>query len=103
LIDALNEKDRLIEKQDDLLFEVQDKVVEVEKFLTLEVKKNELLFVELSTCHSFVSSLKIVNDELNDRIAKLNECHVASLPIEHVVICTRCKDVDVDHVLQILL
>jgi hypothetical protein len=95
LIDALNEKDRLIEKQDDLLFEVQDKV--------LEVKKNELLFVELSTCHSFVSSLKIANDELNGRIAKLNECHVASLPIEHVVIGTRCKDVDVDHVLQILL
>jgi hypothetical protein len=29
LIDALNEKDRLIEKQDDLLFEEHDKVVQV--------------------------------------------------------------------------
>jgi hypothetical protein len=31
LIDALNEKDRLLEKQDDFLYEEYDKVVEVEK------------------------------------------------------------------------
>jgi hypothetical protein len=54
------------------------------------------LSVELSTSHSFVSSLKITNDELNDRIEKLNECHVASSSIEHVVICNRCKDIDVE-------
>jgi hypothetical protein len=31
LIDAFNEKDRLLEKQEDLLYEKHDKVVEVEK------------------------------------------------------------------------
>jgi hypothetical protein len=53
------------------------------------------LYVELSTSHSFVSSL-ITNDELNDRIEKVNECHVASSSIEHVVICNRCKDIDAE-------
>jgi urease accessory protein UreE len=33
LIDALNEKDRLLEKQGDLLYEEHDKVVEVENLL----------------------------------------------------------------------
>jgi hypothetical protein len=31
LMDALNEKDRLLEKQEDLLYEEHDKVIEVEK------------------------------------------------------------------------
>jgi hypothetical protein len=35
LIDALNEKYRLLEKQEDLLYEEHDKVVEVEKFLDI--------------------------------------------------------------------
>jgi hypothetical protein len=55
-----------------------------------------LLSVELSTCHSSVSSLKIANDELNDRIEKLNESHVASSSLEHVVICNKFNDIDVD-------
>jgi hypothetical protein len=47
LIDALNEKDRLIQKQEDLLYEEHYKVVEVEKSLALEIKKNEMLAFEL--------------------------------------------------------
>jgi hypothetical protein len=39
LIDALNEKDRLLEKQEYLFYEEHDKVVEVEKSLTLEIRK----------------------------------------------------------------
>jgi hypothetical protein len=50
----------------------------------------------LSTYHSSISSLKIANDELNDRIKKLNECHVASSSLEHVTIYNRCKDIDID-------
>jgi hypothetical protein len=71
-------------------------VIEVEKSLTLEVKKNELLSTELSSCHSSISSLKIANDDLNARIEKLNECNVVSSSLEHVSICTRCKDFDFD-------
>jgi hypothetical protein len=48
---------------------------------------------ELSACHESVSSLKNLNDKLN---AKLEEVNKASSCVEHVVICNRCKDFDVD-------
>jgi vacuolar-type H+-ATPase subunit H len=43
LIDALNEKDRLLEKQEDILYEEHDKFVSVQKSLALETKRNEIL------------------------------------------------------------
>jgi hypothetical protein len=58
LIDALNEKDKLLEKQEDILYEEHDKFISVQKSLALEVKKNELLSSELSTCYDSISSLK---------------------------------------------
>jgi hypothetical protein len=93
LIDALNEKDRLLEKQEDILYEEHDKFVSVQKSLALEIKRNEMLSSELSTCHESVSSLKNLNDELN---AKLEEVNKANSCVEHVSICNRCKDFDVD-------
>jgi hypothetical protein len=39
LINALNEKDRLLEKQEDILYEEHDKFISVQKFLALEIKK----------------------------------------------------------------
>jgi hypothetical protein len=64
LIDALNEKDRLLEKQEDILYEEHDKFVSVQKYLALETKRNEMLSSELSACHESISSLKSLNDEL---------------------------------------
>jgi hypothetical protein len=58
LIDALNEKDRLLEKQEDILYEEHDKFVSVHKSLALEIKKNEILSSELSSYHESISSLK---------------------------------------------
>jgi intracellular sulfur oxidation DsrE/DsrF family protein len=84
LIDALNEKNILLEKQEDILYEEHDK---------FEIKRNEMLSSELSACHETVSSLKIINDDLN---AKLEVVNKSSSCIEHVVICNRCKDFDVD-------
>jgi hypothetical protein len=49
LIDALNDKNRLLEKQEDLLYEEHDKFVEAQKSLALEIKRNEMLSFELST------------------------------------------------------
>jgi hypothetical protein len=93
LIDALNEKDRLLEKQEDILYEEHDKFISVQKSLALEIKRNEVLSSELSACHESLSSLKSLNDELN---AKLEEVNNTSSCVEHVVICNRCKDFDVD-------
>jgi hypothetical protein len=91
LIDALNEKDRLLEKQEDLLYEEHDKFVEAQKAHALEVKRNEMLSYELSTCHETIATLKGVNDDLN---AKLEVASKSNSCVEHV--CTRCKDLNVD-------
>jgi hypothetical protein len=93
LIEALNEKDRLLEKQEDILYEEHDKFVSAQKSLALETKRNEMLSSELSTCHESISSLKNLNDELN---AKLEEVSKTSSCVEHVSICNRCKDFDID-------
>jgi hypothetical protein len=52
-----------------------------------------MLSSELSACHESVSSLKNLNDELN---AKLEEVSKNSSCVEHVIICNRCKNFDVD-------
>jgi hypothetical protein len=52
LIDALNEKDRLLEKQEDILYEEHDKFINVQNTLALEINKNELLTSELSVCNT---------------------------------------------------
>jgi hypothetical protein len=52
-----------------------------------------MLSSELSACHESVSSLKNLNDELN---AKLEEENATRSCVEHVVICNRCKDFDVN-------
>jgi hypothetical protein len=93
LIDALNEKNRLLEKQEDLLYEVHDKFVSVQNSLALEVKRNEMLSCELSTCHESISSLKSINFDLNTKLEITNK---SSSCVEHVVICNRCKDFNVD-------
>jgi hypothetical protein len=90
LIDALNEKNRLLEKQENILYEEHDKFVSVQKYLALEVKRNEMLSSELSACHETISSLRSVND------AKLEIANKSSSCVEHVVICNRCKDFNVD-------
>jgi DNA repair exonuclease SbcCD ATPase subunit len=93
LIDALNEKYRLLEKQEDILYEEHDKFISVQKSLALEIKRNEMLSSELSTCHESISGLKNLNDDLNAKLEKIN---ATSSCVEHVVICNRCKDVDFD-------
>jgi hypothetical protein len=93
LIYALNEKDRLLEKQEDILYEEHDKFVSVQKSLALEIKRNEILSSELSTCHETISSLKSLNDELTTKLEGFNK---SSSCEEHVVVCDRCKDFDVD-------
>jgi hypothetical protein len=93
LIDAINEKDRLLEKQEDILYEEHDKFINVQKFLALEIKKNELLSSELFACNDSISKLKKLNVDLN---AKLEEFNFASSSVEHVVICNKCKDTNID-------
>jgi hypothetical protein len=59
----------------------------------ISLSRNEILSSEISACHESISSLKSVNDELN---AKLEVANKSSSSVEHVVICNRCKDFDVN-------
>jgi hypothetical protein len=52
-----------------------------------------MLSYELSTCHETISTLKGVNNDLN---AKLEVANKSNSCVEHVMICTRCKDFDID-------
>jgi hypothetical protein len=87
LIDALNDKDRLLEKQEDILYEEHGKCINTEKYLALEIKKIEIFSSKLSSYHDSIASLKSLNVDLNATIEKLN---VASSSLEHV-----CKDIDI--------
>ena len=52
-----------------------------------------MLSSELSMCHEWISSLKVLNDDLN---AKLEKANTTKSCVEHVVICNRCKDYDIN-------
>jgi hypothetical protein len=93
LIDALNEKVKLLEKQEDILYEEHDKFVSVQKSLALEIKKNEIMSSELSSCHESIASLKDLNNDLNTKLEKAN---ATSSCVVHVFICNRYKDVNID-------
>jgi hypothetical protein len=83
----------LLEKQEDLLYEEHDKFISAQNSLALEVKRNEMLSCEISTCHESISSLKSINVDLNTKLEIANK---SSSCVEHVVICNRCKDFNVD-------
>jgi hypothetical protein len=129
LIETINEKDDLLECQEDLLVKENKKIVKLKNAYTLEVEKCEKLTKELSICYDSISCLRIENDNLvskveklnvcnnsitclrdenarlNDKIEKLNVCKPSTSTVEHVTICTRCRDVNVeaigDHIAMI--
>ncbi len=64
------------------MYEEHDKFVEAQKSYALEVKRNEMLSFELSTCHETISTLQGVNNDLN---AKLEVANKSNSCVEHVV------------------
>jgi hypothetical protein len=62
----------------------------------LEVEKSENLSKELIICNDSISCLRDENASLNAKIDELNVCKPSTSTIEHVTICTRCKDINVE-------
>jgi hypothetical protein len=120
LIEAINESDELLESQEDFLIKENKKFVKLKNDYAQEVEKCENLSKELSICHDSISSLRTENasliskvkqlnvcndsiscliDEnaiLNAKIEELNVCRPFTSIVNHVTICTRCRDVNVD-------
>jgi hypothetical protein len=96
LIKIINEKDEILECQEDLLVKENKKIDKLKDDLALEVEKCKNLTKELNTCNDSISCLKTENVSLIAKIEELNACKVPTSTIEHVTICTRCRDIDVN-------
>jgi hypothetical protein len=51
---------------------------------------------ELDVCNVSISNLRDENDILHAKIVELNSCKPSTSTVEHVTICTRCRDVNID-------
>jgi chromosome segregation ATPase len=120
LIEAINEKDELLDSQEDFLIKENKKFVKLKNAYAQEVEKCENLTKELSICHDSISSLRnknaslvskieklnVCNDSisclrdeiarLKSKIEELNTCKSSTSTVEHVSICTRCRYINVD-------
>jgi hypothetical protein len=91
-----NEKDDILECQEDLLVKENKKFVKLKNAYALEVEKCENLSKDLSMCDDSISCLRIENHNLIAKIEELNVCKPSTSTIEHVTICTKCRDINVD-------
>jgi chromosome segregation ATPase len=96
LIETINEKDDILESQEDLLVKENKKFVKLKNAYALEVEKCENLSKELNICNDSISCLRTKNDNLIAKIEELNASNVSTSTVEHVIICTRCRDVNID-------
>jgi hypothetical protein len=120
LIETINEKNDLLESQEDFLIKENKKFVKLKNAYTQEIEKCENLSKELSICHDSISSLRTENASLVFKIEKLNVCNdsfsclrdeniklnakidelnaykPSTSTIDHVTICTRCRDVNIE-------
>jgi hypothetical protein len=74
LISAINEKDELLDSQEEFLIKENKKHVKTKNAYALEVEKCEKLTSELSTCHDTISSLSNENAKLIAKVEKSNVC-----------------------------
>jgi hypothetical protein len=68
------------------------------QFPILEMKKASLIakIDELNVCKKSISCLRNENATLHAKIGELNVCKPSTSTVDHVSICTRCRDVNVD-------
>jgi hypothetical protein len=72
------------------------KIVKLKDAYALAVEKCENLSKELNICNDSISCLRTENDSLIAKIEELNACNISTSAVEHVTICTRCRDVNID-------
>jgi prefoldin subunit 5 len=51
---------------------------------------------DLNICNDSISYLRDENVKLNAKIEELNACKPSTSTVDHVSICTRCRDVNVE-------
>jgi chromosome segregation ATPase len=109
-----------LDSQEDFLIKENKNFFKLKNAYAQEVEKYENLSNELSMCHDSISSLRnenaslvskieklnVCNDSisclrdenarLKSKIEELNTCKPSTSTIEHVSICSRCRDINVE-------
>jgi hypothetical protein len=73
-----------------------DKLNESLSSLKMENEKLIAKAKDLDVCNISISNLKNENAILHTKIDELNVCKPSTSTIEHVNVCTRCRDINVD-------
>jgi hypothetical protein len=111
IANLINENARLIAKVDsnacdDSISNLRDnnasllaKIEKLNASLTSLRIENEKLIAkakDLDVCNVSISNLRNENAILHAKIVELNSCKPSTSTVEHVTICTRCRDINVD-------
>jgi hypothetical protein len=96
LVISINEKYDVVECQEELLTKEHDKYVKLKKALAHEKEKFKHLTNEVKTYNDSISCLQYENKNLITNIEELNASHVSTSTVEHIIFCTRRRDIYVD-------
>jgi hypothetical protein len=88
IVNLRNDNANLIAKIDKLNTSLSSLKIENEKLIAMA--KN------LNVCNAYISNLRDENAILHAKIVELNTCKSSTSTVEHVTICTRCRDINVD-------
>jgi DNA repair exonuclease SbcCD ATPase subunit len=88
IVSLRNENDSLIAKIDKLNESISSLKVENDKLIA-KAK-------DLNVCNDSIFSLRNENAILHAKIDELNVCKPSTSTIDHVSVCTRCRDVNID-------
>jgi chromosome segregation ATPase len=88
IVNLRNNNASLIAKIDKLNVSLSSLKIENEKLIA---KANDLNF-----CNVSISHLRNENAILHAKIDELNACKSSTSSVDHVTICTRCRDINVD-------
>jgi chromosome segregation ATPase len=75
------------------------KIEKLNDSLTSLRNENENLIAkakDLDVCNVTISNLRSENDILHAKVVELKSCKPSTSTAEHVSICTRCRDINVD-------
>jgi seryl-tRNA synthetase len=69
-----------------------------ESISSLKIENDKLIFKakDLGVCNVSISNLRNENAMLHAKIDKLNACKPSTSTVDHVSICMRCRDINVD-------
>jgi hypothetical protein len=65
---------------------------------SLKIENDKLILKakDLNVCNDVVSNLRNENAILHTKIDELNVCKPSTSTVDHVSICMRCRDINVD-------